>query len=186
MQTGLLKAEALSGLGKSGELIEEYRSILEKDNSLLRVYLRLARLLEQSGNRAEAKTTYQTALRIHPEYGIAANNLAWLVLNDDEPDLDKALRLALLAQNYNTDAPHINDTLGWVLYKKREFARAQNYLKIAVSKLPDNPTVRYHYALNLIGLKKTGPGLAELKKCLASTAPFPEREEAQQVLDSHN
>ena len=62
-------------------------------------------------------------------------------------NLDFALSQAQTAVEQAPQDPHFADTLGWILYKKNAYLRAQTYLKDAASKLPSSPTVLFHYGM---------------------------------------
>ena len=48
---------------------------------------------------------------------VAANNLAWMFAETGE-NLDMALQLAQAATRRVPEQPEIQDTLGWIYYKK--------------------------------------------------------------------
>ena len=43
--------------------------------------------------------SYRKILEIDPNNVVAANNLAWLIANEENGDLGEAMRLALIAKN---------------------------------------------------------------------------------------
>ena len=71
---------------------------------------------------AEARTTkpktrYNKALQIDPRAAVAANNLAWIDANTNG-NLDVALQLAQTAKAQLPNRHEVDDTLGWIYYKK--------------------------------------------------------------------
>ena len=72
--------------------IAQYQKIVEKKPSAP-IYTLLGMLEDARGNMAEAEKDYRKALEITPETAIAANNLAWL-LAENQGNLDEALQLA--------------------------------------------------------------------------------------------
>jgi tetratricopeptide (TPR) repeat protein len=111
--------------------------------------LRCAMLLDGMGRRDEATKAYEDVLRIDPDNGVAMNNLAFIKA-DDGSDLDRALTLAQKArQRYPTD-PNVADTLGWIYVKKNLTDDAIRMYRDIVSKVPNNPTYRYHLAMALM------------------------------------
>ena len=56
------------------------------------IYTMLGILEDCRGNTAEAERDYRKALEIAPDTPIAANNLAWLIV-DNQGNLDEALQL---------------------------------------------------------------------------------------------
>ena len=102
-------------------------------------------LEDARGNSAEAEKDYRKALEITPETAIAANNLAWL-LAENQGNLDEALQLAQVTANKNQTVAGYFDTLGWVYYKKGLYSPAVEQFKKAV-------------ALDETQAQKTGKGI---------------------------
>jgi len=113
-------------------------------------HLMLGSLYEQQGRVTDAVARYEEALRLDPELAVAKNNLAYL-LAESRTDLPRALALAQEARAALPDDPHVADTLGWVLYRRKSPYLAIPHLKEAVRLLPPDdpqgPAVRYHLAL---------------------------------------
>lgn len=139
-------------------------------------------LLEQQGNRKEARQSYEQVLAVQPDFAAAANNLAWLIAEEPQPDLGEALRLAMIAKEQLPDEVHIIDTLGWVHYKRKSYGLARNEFAQAVEKQPDMPILRYHLALALFGEGKKQQAVKELETALRGKGDFAEKQEAQALL----
>ena len=95
-------------------------------------------LQEQKGNKAKAREHYKKALDLDPEFGAAANNLAWLMAEEEGGDLGEAMRLALVAKEQYPDDPYIADTLGWIHYKRQSYGLALSQFVQAATGLPEN------------------------------------------------
>jgi predicted Zn-dependent protease len=76
-----------------------------------------------------------------------------------------ALEHALMAYEQLQNDPRIADTLVWIYFKKSAYLKAAGLLKEAAEKMPDNPTVLYHYGM---ALHKNGD-LAAAKKTLQAS-----------------
>ena len=63
-----------------------------------------------------------------------------------EDDTDEALKYAQQAGELAPDNPAIQDTLGWVYYRKGIYRSAVGYLKTAVEK-GSTPPRKYHLAM---------------------------------------
>ena len=74
-------------------------------------------LHELQNNKEEAKRWYEKALVADASAPVAANNLAWLTA-EQGGNLDVAMQLAQTAKARLPDSPQVDDTLGWVYYKK--------------------------------------------------------------------
>ena len=78
----------------------------------------LGTVLDLQGKKNEAKTRYNKALQIDPRAAVAANNLAWIDANTEGANLDMALQLAQTAKAQLPNRHEVDDTLGWIYYKK--------------------------------------------------------------------
>jgi tetratricopeptide (TPR) repeat protein len=95
---------------------------------------------------AEAEKTFERVLSIDPKAGVAANNLAWLYL-ENGGSVDLALHLAEVAQAALPNAAEVHDTLGWAHYKKNAMPPAITAFRRSVELDPNNATAIYHLAL---------------------------------------
>jgi tetratricopeptide (TPR) repeat protein len=180
--TNFMVARALGKLGKNSEEIKANKKRIEKNPGMVSLYIKLGALLEENGDTKGAGKIYEKALEYNPEYWPAANNLACLRLKSDAPDLDEALFLSLHAKSLAPENPQVSNTLGWVHHKRGSYQLASSHLRQSVLALPNNPVVRYHYALNLKGLGKSEQALAELKKCRTMAGDFPERKRVEKLI----
>ncbi|MDA3896835.1 MAG: tetratricopeptide repeat protein, partial [Desulfobacteraceae bacterium] len=93
-----------------------------------------------------AELHYRKALKINPDFVPAANNLAYL-LADQDKNLDEALRLAQKAKKILPDDPRIQDTLGWIYVKLGFYEQAIHAFSDSIRHLPDNATLHYHLGM---------------------------------------
>lgn len=113
------------------EAIEQYRKVVDK-RSVAPAHTMLGILEDSLGNTAEAEKAYRRALEISPDTPIAANNLAWLIA-EQQGNLDEALQLATYAVNKGQTTAGFYDTLGWVYLKKGLAAPAVEQFRKAVA-----------------------------------------------------
>ncbi|HET9698768.1 MAG TPA: tetratricopeptide repeat protein [Terriglobales bacterium] len=85
---------------------------------------------QQSGKWQQAAGNYERALHDGDQTGVAANNLAWLYA-EHGTQLDRALELAGDAAKFSPNNPAVLDTLGFVLFKRREYSSAVKILETA-------------------------------------------------------
>jgi len=78
---------------------------------------------ELSGRPQRAEDAYRKALQVKPDLGAAANNLAYLMLENRE-STDEALYLARIARQRMPDSPSAGDTLAWAYYQKAHYDMA--------------------------------------------------------------
>ena len=77
------------------------------------------------------------AVRASATAGVAANNLAYIYATRGE-QLERAQELAQRAKQTMPDRPDVNDTLGWVYYRRNLPALAIPPLEACVARAPDN------------------------------------------------
>lgn len=107
----------------------------------------LAAVIAHTKNALEdAKTRYRAILEIDPNAPVAANNLAWIYAEEGR-DLDEALRLAQTAARAAPDRSDIQDTIGWIYYKKDLPSLAIPPFEQAVAKDPDNALYHLHLGM---------------------------------------
>jgi hypothetical protein len=80
-------------------------------------------LYQLQNNPDQARAAYQRALALDPNAPVAANNLAQLYVDRNE-NLDVALQLAQTAKAGLPNSHEVDDTLGWIYYKKGDGASA--------------------------------------------------------------
>ncbi len=125
-------ASILIGKNQTAAAIGQYEKLVEKMPSAS-VYTLLGMIQESANNMPEAEKNYRKALEIAPETPIASNNLAWLIADTGNGNLDEALKLAQTAVEQNQTAANYYDTLGWVYFKKGLYSPAVEQLRKAVS-----------------------------------------------------
>lgn len=130
------------------------------------------------GNEKEATEQFELLLKHNSNDVVSLNNLAWLLATKD---VARAELLARRAHAIAPDDPALADTLGWVLIKANKYDEARRMLAHAVDKLPDNPTVRFHYALALARAGDTSEARQNLQAVLAGNRAFDKRAEALQL-----
>lgn len=125
-------ASILIEKNQTADALEQYKKIVEK-KPVASVYVLLGMLEEAGSNFPEAEKNYRKSLEIAPDSPIAANNLAWLIAENTNGNLDEALTLAQSAVNQSPKTPEFYDTLGWVYFKKGLYSPAIEQMKKAVS-----------------------------------------------------
>ena len=133
-----------------------------------------------AGNLGEARTRLGDVVRDYPTHAAAANDLAWILANQND-DLDHAARLARRAVRIHGGAETLH-TLGFVELTREAYAPAAKALRRAISLAPDHSTARYHLALALSGMNDERGAVEELERALAGPGSFPEQDAAKREL----
>ena len=175
----LSKVEMARGEGDKA-LETAYHSIANNSKQVA-AYFFAGTMEELRGNMQKAEEVYRKALEIEPNYAAAANNLAYLMLQNGE-DINAALALAQIARQKMPDSPSAADTLAWVYYQKGLYGLAADLLQEALQKAPDNPT--YHYHLGMVYQKQNNKVASRkhLQRALQLNPNYPAAGQIRQVL----
>lgn len=130
----------------------------------------------QLGRDQQAKDVYEQALVANPDSTLALNNLAFLYSERlNQPD--RALELGQRARRRDPLSPAIADTLGWILFKRKDFAGALELLQESAFKMPDNPEVQYHFGMASQMMGKNDAARAAYQRAAGAPGSFPGKEE---------
>jgi len=142
---------------------------------------RLGILEEASGNKGQAEADYKKALGLQPHQPLAANNLAYLMLQNGE-NADVALSLAQIARQSMPNSPNTADTLAWAYYQKGTYGFARDLLEDAVKAQPGDATMQYHLGMVYGKLKDKANATLHLKKAISLEPNSPAAKDAQAAL----
>lgn len=148
--------------------------------------LALAQLYEGQRQGEKAIAVYNRLLERRVDPVMVKNNLAYL-LAEYQPtpeNLDRAQKIATEILDDNPTDPRLLDTLGWIYCRQEKYAEALKYLQKAVDQAPKHPVLQYHLGFCAAKLGDTAAARQALETALASESKFPEREEAQKLLES--
>jgi tetratricopeptide (TPR) repeat protein len=138
-------------------------------------------ILQLQNKPAEAQARYEKVMAMDPKAAIAANNLAWMYA-ERGGNLDVALQLAQTAKGQLADRPEVNDTLGWVYYKKGLAELAIAPLRESVDKAPKVAAYQYHLGLAYAKNGNKADARKALELALSLDPKFDGAADAQRVL----
>ena len=150
-----------------------------KDGALL---MQKALILAEIRQYAKARDVYERLLGINPQDARALNNLAYLYC-EQLGRLDKAAQLARKARELNPLDPSIADTLGWILFKQREYPSALSLLVETQEALSSDPEAQYHLGLAHYMMGAETLAKSALVRALQSPKAFGGREQAKRWLE---
>jgi tetratricopeptide (TPR) repeat protein len=153
----------------------------EGGNSAARILL--AEVEERTGNDAAAIDHYRKVLANDSKNVTALNNLAYLLSN--EMKSDEAIGYAQQAKELAPDNMTVEDTLGWVYYRKGLYSSAVPHLEAAVAKAP-SARRKYHLAMAYLKVGDRQRGVTVLEQAVMMDPKLPEAQEARQVLVGSN
>ena len=146
-----------------------------------RVHDILGNYLLATHHAAQAAPHFQVAVAENPGDVVALNNLAWALSEAHDPG---AQAIAQRAYALAPQLPAVNDTLGWILARGGDNAKALGYLARAAALNPKDPEVQYHYAYVLAKVGQGAKARQILSKVVASKTPFESRQDAERLLAS--
>ncbi len=156
-------------------------AVLKQTPGSLDARLILGSVAEKRGDADLAMRYYRDALRLDPEYGPAANNLAYLLVKEGK-DLHEAFRLAQRALKTMPEDAGVLDTLGWIYYQQGDVEAALPFLRRSVVADAGNPVFFYHLGMAWLKQGKTAEGREALERALALGQSFDGAETAQAML----
>jgi Tfp pilus assembly protein PilF len=131
----------------------------------------------------EARKWWEKAIKIDSGAAAAANNLAW-VYAESGGDLDVALQLAQTAKGKYPGQPEVNDTLGWIYYRKDLNTQAIFYLEQSVERDPTSALYQYHLGMAYAQKGEDAKARRVLQRALQLDPKFPEANQARKTLAS--
>jgi tetratricopeptide (TPR) repeat protein len=126
----------------------------------------------EAGNREGAISRYRTVLDADSSNLMALNNLAYILALDNT---DEALKLAQKATEIAPDSPAVQDTIGFVYYRRGNYLTAVNYFKTAVAKEP-TPRRQFHLAMSYLKSGDQNLGQKMLEAALEKDPSLPKTE----------
>ena len=125
--------------------------------------LMLVGVEERSGNRAAAIENCQSILQIDSSNLVALNNIAYDMAFENP---DQALQFAQRAVEVAPKNPTVQDTLGWVYYRKGMYGEAAQQIKSAMSTQA-SPQFQFHLGMCYLKLGERQLGETSVRAALA-------------------
>jgi putative PEP-CTERM system TPR-repeat lipoprotein len=174
---GQYRARAKAGQARAEQPLVNW---LAKNPADLAVRALLAEAYIISGNRARSMAEYEDLLRRSDSNVLALNNLAWLYA--DAGNLARAEELGRRAVALAPEATAVQDTLGWILFKRDKTNEALPLLQKAAGTATEDPTIQYHYAAASARSGDRERALEVVQRALAIQVPFDQRGDAERLL----
>ncbi len=130
------KAALLDDVGKPKEAIALLQLALERYPDHPGVRYQIALIQEKAGLTAESVRTFEKLLKDRPQDASLLNALGYS-LADRNQKLPRAEQLIRKALQASPDNPAFLDSLGWVLFRRGNYAEALPYLERAYRIFPD-------------------------------------------------
>lgn len=142
----------------------------------------LGSLEEKRNNWQRAQQLYEKALQVEPDFPLAANNLAFVLL-EHGGSVDQALSYAQVARRGLPNIPNTADTLAWAYYRKGVYASAIDLLKEALEQNPQNAVYHFHIGMAYSKSNDAAKARQHLSRSLELAANSPYAAEIRQTLE---
>lgn len=159
----------------------QFQTLLDRQPRSVSAGTMLAMIMEARNDRSAAEQQYKRTLAIDPSAAVAANNLAWLYVSTNR-NLEEALQLAQTALKQVPEEPHVNDTIGWIYYRKADFRSAIRHLELSIKRDASDPTVHYHLGMSYAAAGERQKARETLERSLAISRDFDGADEARRTL----
>ena len=169
--------------GRLADAEKQFQALLAQDPVSVGSVTMLGLILEMRQQQGEAQKLYERALQIDPAAPVAANNLAWMYANNGT-NLDIALQLAQTAKQKLPNDASVDDTLGWIYYKKDMAAQAVSAFQQSVQRMPGNPEFHFHLGLGYVKAGNPERARDAFSAALRLNPAFKGADEARKLLAS--
>jgi tetratricopeptide (TPR) repeat protein len=162
------------------EALKIYEEIAKEKPDYVDAIFWLGFLNEELKRHDAAIKMWKKALELDPNHSQTLNSLGY-VYAEEGTNLDEAEKLIKKALVAEPDSGAYMDSLGWVYFKKKDYQKAEEYLKKAISYQED-PVIYEHLGDLCITLSKKSEALVYYKKGLAR---FPDNEELKEKINKY-
>ncbi len=147
---------------KALQVTEKGLAAHAKDTSLL---FQKGSILEKLKRYADARQIFLDLLAAEPDNANAWNYLGYMLI-DYNIDVEAGIRYVKKALDFEPDNPAFIDSLGWGLYKKKEYPQALEKLLQAARSLPDDPVIFEHLGDIYVALGRSHDARDSYQKAL--------------------
>jgi|YNPMSStandDraft_2_1061718.scaffolds.fasta_scaffold00007_10 tetratricopeptide (TPR) repeat protein len=142
-QVHLLIGYIYDYIGNYYKAIEYFEKVLKAGFESTQTYNALGALYYKIGEVKKAISYVKKALSINRNNYNAMNTLGYILV-DSGINIDTGLKLIKKSLENDMENPARLDSMGWAYFKKGEYNLAYTFLKKALEKLPDDPTINEH------------------------------------------
>ena len=167
---------------EAGELVDKV--IAQRPDASSALLLKAERL-EKAQDFEGAIAIYEDLYAKNSSSVILANNLASLITTHrtDPESLERGFAIA--SRLKGTTFPPLQDTYGWIEYRRGNYEEALAYLEPAAAGLPEDPLVQFHLGMTYAALERTQEARETLTRALeiAGDRPLPQFDVARETLE---
>jgi predicted Zn-dependent protease len=153
--------------------VQRLQQVLAIEPKNVRALLMVGEIAGEMHQLEEAVRRYRDVLAVDGSNLVALNNLAYTLALSNP---DEALKYAEQASTLAPENAAIQDTLGWIYYRKAVYSTAVRYLESAVSKEP-TPRRQFHLAMSYMKAGNQELGQRTMLLALRQAPDLPKTEE---------
>jgi tetratricopeptide (TPR) repeat protein len=157
------------------QAIERLKRVIARDPRDVAALMLLGMIHNQLKDFTAAREMYEHVLAVNPRFSPALNNLAYLY-SEQLNQLERAFQMAQRARTLLPWDGFTADTLGWILFKREEYAWALSLLQESADRLPDQPEVLYHLGMGQYMMGFEAAARISLERSLQLNKDFPGRD----------
>lgn len=163
------------------QVLDETRKAVANDPDLL---YRIAHLYERVDQKQTTEDVLQQIVSLDPQQASACNDLGF-TWADEGIHLLKAEALIRVAIDQEPDNQSFLDSMGWVLYKQKEYSQAAVFFDRAIgpANQPD-PVILDHYGDVLYRMGRIAQAAAQWDRALAGVDPESQDPDQRQLRSS--
>jgi tetratricopeptide (TPR) repeat protein len=176
----LLLAQLLVAAHQSEDALKGLLSFASGTNDVAAL-MQIGMIHEQLNNPHAARDAYEKALGLEPQFGLALNNLAYLY-SEKLKQPDKGYEMAAKARDLMPSDPYTADTLGWILYRRKQYSRALGLIEEGAMRLTDDPEIQYHLGMTFYMMGDEESARRALERASRSAQEAQLRKNADQAL----
>ncbi len=166
-------------------LVDEQIALTENIPGATSALFLKAEILERDRDFDGAIAIYENMYAANSNNIIVANNLASLISahRDTEESLTRAYAVARRLRGI--EVPALQDTYGWIEYRRGNYDEALVHLVPAAAGLPNDPLVQYHLARTFLALGQKQDAKIAFQRAvdIAGDNPLPQLIEARKLLE---
>jgi tetratricopeptide (TPR) repeat protein len=176
-----LLASVYLARNKLADAAHQLESLVAQSPNDTRALMTLGIVYEKMRAYPQARGIYEKLVELAPGFTPALNNLAYLDVEYFHEN-ERAYQLAHKAHDLQPADASIADTLGWVLYHKRDYKEALQFLKESAARNPNEPQIQYHLGMAQYMVGDTDAARVAFKLASQSSVDFPNKGDAQRRL----
>ena len=145
-------AEFLKNNEKFKKSIQYYSEVIKKVDKKNKLYSKALNgrgvAYERTEQWKKAESDLLNSLSLFPNDAYIINYLAYSWI-EKGINIDKSLIMLRKANELRPNDGYIIDSLGWALFKLKNYKESKKYLELAVSRMASDPVINDHYADSL-------------------------------------